>query len=566
MATTDRRLHAPVWPLVAVGGGLAVLCAVGLTLPVLRPAFGLPDPGLAVRAGLPAIRALAEIAAVLTVGALLAAAFLVPEGDRRPALDLGARCAGWWAVLAATMVPLTAADALDRTLFTTLDPAVLLPAVSRLPVALAWLVVAHAAALVWLGVKLAYPARALFALAVVGSTPIALAGHSSAGGSHDLAGDSLMLHITAASVWIGGLVAVLVIAGLRRDYAATAVRRFSALALGCWLVVAASGVLNAWLRLSPAQLFTSRYGVLVLAKAAALVVLGAFGYWQRRRAVPALDDGRAGVLLRLGGCEVLVMLATVGIAVGLGRTPAPAAADARVSPIEVLVGYPVPDPPSLARLVTDWRPDLVFLVVAILAAMWGVRRGHGWSWFAGCALLVVATCSGIGRFEPVSLSVHIGQQVLVGLAVPALLLHNRPSPVVRPAFAASAVLAAPLLWYTLGGFDVVAGQHWARAGALAWALVAGLALFARPTRPALLTVAAGYAFVGVSTLLRDDVLGQGFLARLPVPWPHDVVADQHLAGWLLVTTGAALALVAARRSAPAVTESAYALSGSPGRS
>src|SRR5690348_4493788 len=123
MATADRP-RVPVRPLVVVGGGLAVLCAVGLTLPVLRPAFGLPDPGLAVRAGLPAMRALAEIAAVLTVGALLAAGFLVPQSDRAQALSIGARCAGWWAVLAATMVPLTAADALDRTLFTTLDPAV----------------------------------------------------------------------------------------------------------------------------------------------------------------------------------------------------------------------------------------------------------------------------------------------------------------------------------------------------------------------------------------------------------------------------------------------------------
>lgn len=533
-------------PVVAVGCALAVLCAVGLTLPVLRPAFGLPDPGLAVRAGLPAVRALAEIAAVLTTGALLAAGFLVPQQDRRRALDVGARCAGWWAVLAATMVPLTAADALNRTLFTTLDPAVLIPAVGRLPVALAWLVVAHAAALVWLGVKLAYPARALFALAVLGSTPIALTGHSSAGGSHDLASDSLMLHVTAASVWIGGLVAVLAIVGSRRACAATAARQFSALALVCWLVVAASGVLNAWLRISPGQLLTSRYGVLLCAKAAALVVLGAFGYWQRRRALPALDRGRMGVLLRLGGCEVLVMLATVGIAVGLGRTPAPSVVGPRVSPIEVLVGYPLPDPPSLLRLATDWRPDLVFLVVALAAVAWGARRRYGWSWFAGCALLVVATCSGIGRYEPASLSVHIGQQLLVGIAVPALLLRHHPLPRIRPALAVAAALAVPLICYALGGFDVVAGQHWARAAALAWSLAAGIALFAHPARPALLATATGYALIGASTLLRGDVLGQAFLSHLPVPWPHDVVAEQHLAGWLLVLAGAALAVLALR--------------------
>jgi hypothetical protein len=57
----------------AVGTGLIiVLGGDGLT------DLGLPDPGLLTRAALPAVRVLSECAAVIAVGSLLLAAFLVP--------------------------------------------------------------------------------------------------------------------------------------------------------------------------------------------------------------------------------------------------------------------------------------------------------------------------------------------------------------------------------------------------------------------------------------------------------------------------------------------------------
>ena len=81
----------------------------------------------------------------------------------------------------------------------------------------------------------------LLGIALLGPLPVALTGHSAGGGAHDIATDSLVLHVLAASLWVGGLVAVLGRRGRDRgpDRAAalaTAVPRFSRLALVCWLV------------------------------------------------------------------------------------------------------------------------------------------------------------------------------------------------------------------------------------------------------------------------------------------------------------------------------------------
>jgi putative copper resistance protein D len=45
--------------------------------------------------------------------------------------------------------------------------------------------------------------------------PVALTGHSATGGSHDIASDSLVLHVVAACPWVGGLIAVLATAVAR---------------------------------------------------------------------------------------------------------------------------------------------------------------------------------------------------------------------------------------------------------------------------------------------------------------------------------------------------------------
>ena len=80
-APRPRRGPAGVLGLVGAGAALAALVAAVLTLVVSGPVDvvpGLSNPDRLTTLGLPAVRALAEIAMAVAVGALLLAAFLVP--------------------------------------------------------------------------------------------------------------------------------------------------------------------------------------------------------------------------------------------------------------------------------------------------------------------------------------------------------------------------------------------------------------------------------------------------------------------------------------------------------
>src|SRR3712207_6612522 len=80
-APSSPRRSTGVGGLIGIGMATAVVVAGGLTaLSGARPALalGLPDPGTLTTVGLPAVRALAEVAMVVAIGGLLLAAFLVP--------------------------------------------------------------------------------------------------------------------------------------------------------------------------------------------------------------------------------------------------------------------------------------------------------------------------------------------------------------------------------------------------------------------------------------------------------------------------------------------------------
>ncbi|OLR89640.1 CopD family protein [Actinokineospora bangkokensis] len=543
-----------------VAAGIAVALTAGGAAPAVP---GLPDPGIAVRAGLPAVRVATEVVAVLTVGALLAAAVLVPDAhDRRVAATWAGRGAALWTVLALAMVVLTLADSTGMTLRQVADARRVVDGVGTFEAATAWLAMAAAAALIALWQRFGVAPIALLALSVVAIAPAALTGHSSAGVDHDWAADSLMAHIAAAAVWVGGLLAVLVVACARRPYAVAAIELYSAIALGCWLVVVGTGVVNAFLRVQPGDLLSTRYGALLLVKTGAVLLLGGLGYLHRARTIPRLAVGRRAPFLRLGAVEVLLMLLTVGVAVGLARSPGPRAEAAPATMAEGMLGYDLPVRPSVGRVLLDWRPDLVFSTLAVGLAVWYLVkvRDRAWPsgrvtcWLVGCLVLLVATSSGLGKFEPAVLSAHVLVQVLVGFAAAALLARGRPLELAAVqvrgwprAWVVALVYALPLvLLYGVGLYADVAGQHWARQLLLAWSLAAGFALFSqpRPRRGPVLFVAGVYLGCGVALLTRDDVLGHEFVHHAGLAWRHDGSTIQTAAGVVAVIAAVAVAVYA----------------------
>jgi cytochrome c oxidase assembly factor CtaG/putative copper export protein len=604
--TAARRSAALTWTVLGVALAAAVAAGlVALTGTAVVP--GLPDAGALVRYGLPAAKAVAESAAVLTIGSVLFAAFLAPP-EKSGVLGVSGyaalRGATWfgalWCVASALVVPLTVADTLGRPLSDVLDIELLRALVPRLDTAEAWLLTAGIAGVV------AACSRAvlrwgwtppLLALAIGGVLPVAFSGHSSAGGSHDIATNSLLYHLIAAALWVGGLAALLLFGRRAGEHLGVAVRRFSSLALVCWVAMAISGVLNALVRVPLDAVLTSTYGLLIVGKVAALLALGVLGYWQRLRSVRAVvERGDRASLARLGAVEVLIMLGTIGLAVALARTPPPVGERRELTATELLLGYQLNGEPTLARLLFDWRFDLVYGVAAIAAAavyLAGVRRlrrrGDRWSagrtlaWLAGCAVILLATSSGIGRYAPAMFSIHMVLHMMLSMMAPALLVLGGPVTLalraLRPArdgappgarewlLAAlhspvARVLTHPIVtlvlfvgsFYALyfsGLFDEALSRHWAHLAMNAHFLLVGY-LFYWPLigvdpaprrlpplgRLGLMFASLPFhAFFGIILMSSASVIGAQVYSTLALPWVPDLLADQRLGGGLAWASG-----------------------------
>ena len=132
--------------------------------------------------------------------------------------------------------------------------------------------------------------------------------------------------------------------------------RYSTLAGWSFALVAVSGLVNAYLRLGGLRL-TRTYGLLVIGKATALIVLGTAGWLHRRATIPGARrrPAKSHWFARLASAEILVMAATMGLAVALSRS-APPVEPVVADPATSLLGYPPPPPISVATWLTQRLP------------------------------------------------------------------------------------------------------------------------------------------------------------------------------------------------------------------
>ncbi len=593
---------------VALLAGCTAAGIGALSLADALTATGLPNPGPVTTLGLPFVRAAGEIAAVLAVGSFLVAAFLLPpqstgvlDAAGYRSLRLGTVAAGVWAVCAALMVPLTISDVSGQPLRDHLNPTAIWSLASLVESAGAWRWTAFLAAAVTLASMAVLRwswTPLLLAGALITLVPLGLTGHSSAGGSHDLATNSLLIHLVAGALWAGGLLALLAHAIRGGEHAGLAARRFSAVAGWCFVAMALSGLVNAMVRIQPSEVFRTEYGWLVIAKVVALCLLGFLGWRQRRVSLTALgaDAAARGPLIRLALTEAVIFGVTFGIAVGLGRTPPPAPAVANPSIPEVEIGYDFAGPPTLARVLFDWRFDLMFGSAAIVFALLylaGVlrlrRRGDEWpvgrivAWLCGCAVLLIATSSGIGRYMPAMFSMHMAAHMLLSMLTPILLvlgapvtlalralptagrdhppgprewllaaLHSRVSRFLTQPIVATVLFVAGFYGLYFGGiFDAAAGNHAAHlamnlhfllSGYLFYWVVIGVDPTPRPIPPLgkLAMVFASlplHAFFGVVLMSMHTVLGGSFYRSLQLSWHTDLLGDQRLGGGIAWAAG-----------------------------
>jgi copper transport protein len=173
----------------------------------------------------------------------------------------------------------------------------------------------------------ASPARWGFVLlgmaGIVAAAARAAGGHAAAASPAWAQEAVQTVHMVAASVWVGGLVPILVLLRARRRTEAHApideVRRFSSTAGWAVLVVVATGLIrvvneegglgSVWSRLTD-----SSYGTTLIVKISVVVVVIALGAWNRLRSIPRLADGDR-LLSRVMTAETagaLVIVVTTG--------------------------------------------------------------------------------------------------------------------------------------------------------------------------------------------------------------------------------------------------------------
>ncbi|MGE3446984.1 MAG: cytochrome c oxidase assembly protein [Microbacteriaceae bacterium] len=450
-----RVLGPATLVLVAFAALLAALAIGGGAEP------GIVDPGAPVRYGLPIAKLVMNLGVATTIGALAMAVFALSSGEPEfgRTLDIAAAGAGVWTVAGAIAAVLTFSSlsytplSLDEGYGQILGQYLTANEIGR-----AWLttvLLGAAITVLCFAVRNQTVLAAVGILSVLAVIPLAQQGHAGDRASHDIAITAIWLHISASSVWLGGLVTVVLLrqqldAGAPgRGGLATVLPRYSTLALLAFVVVAASGFVSAAVRIGELPSLLTPYGVLVLMKVGALGALGLFGAYYRR---VLIDRIRAGAGTRVFWVLVVAELGFMGVASGvaaaLARTATPvdiAAAQVPAgelpdpSPALILTDRELPPELTATTWLTQYGLDLLWLLVVgfgILFYLAGARRlrrrGDRWPWhrtvlwIAGMLLLLWVTNGPINVYEQYLFSVHMLGHMLLGMAIPVLMVLGAP--------------------------------------------------------------------------------------------------------------------------------------------
>lgn len=582
---------------------VACFIAVAIGGAALPGVASLGDPGAVVRWGLPIIQVVHDLAAALTIGLLVVGALFLPGRGHPGVMLRAARIAVAtgvvWVIAGLVDVVFEFSDAAG----TKVTSAQFWPQFTAFAWSLETIrvgIISTAIAAVAVGIAVASIDRGWLAFAafvgVAALLPLALNGHASGSSDHEVAVNALGVHLVSAALWVGGLVALLVLRPLLTSSLPAVVQRYSAMAGWCYAAVALSGIVSGVVRLGGLDHLanlTTPYGVLLLVKAACLVVLGLLGWQQRRRVVTRMGDPRTAtsakaLLAQLAVIETLVMAVAFGFAAALARTPTPDTDQPPATPVEQLTGFPAPAEPTAETWFTLWRFDWLWGVVAIIAVgvyiSWVVRlrrRGDRWGvlptvcWVLGWAVMVWATCGAPGVLGRVAFSWHMVMHMTVAMYVPLFLVLGRPTTLALRAMSprgdgslgprelllamvqsrwfavlANPVVAGALFFVSLAVFyysplfelaltthtgHALMVSHFLLTGYLfVWSLIGtdpGPPKWSPPLRLLVLLVTISFhAFFGVALMTGTTPLAADFFGQLGISWIPDIVAEQQRGG------------------------------------
>lgn len=619
MRESQARVKA-AWPLYLLSMLVAGLVAAFFSYAFLGEslaALGIPDPGKATTIGLPLIRGVTLTLMALACGSFLFSSFLTtPTVAQKPATSAGdlrqavlgvdgflAARTGAAALLGAgilslLLVLLYFSDVSGQPLSSTLNPAIWELAISQVSAAKAWWACALIAFVV--GVAAWFSRRwALQPVLLLGSllvlVPLGLEGHSAAGGNHDYGVNSYLLHIFAMSLWLGGLLALLAYLNRKGPEVGMAVRRYSHVALWCAVTMVVSGLVNAAIRIRPAELFSSNYGLLVVAKTVGVILLILAGAVHRKATINKLNAGSPQAFRVFAIAEVVLMAALIGLAISMGRTPPPAPVITEITNMDVELGYRLEVAPTITNVWTMWRYDLVFGTLAIVLQgvyLWALLRlrkqGTPWPaartfWFtAGNLILFVTMCSGIGIYMPALFSMHMIGHMILAMGVPVCWVLGgpltllteavRPEPtgvvgvkqwlnvfcdnpvlrfITRPGINTIQFVVLFYIIYLQQLYTPLVSEHAGHLGMNIVFLISGSLYFWEiigvdplPRRIKAMGRAAWltgslpiHMWFGVALMQMQEILGLEFYERLGLPWQVDLLHDQNVGGGVAWAAG-----------------------------
>lgn len=407
--------------------------------------------------------------------------------------------------------------------------------------------------------------------------------------NHNLAIGSLVFHVIFVTIWVGGVIGLIVVSPKTR---ALSLNRFSAVALWCAIIVSISGAISAYVRLDFAAAWHSSYSAFVIAKIVLTGLLIAFGA-QHRRYIIAKKPQETFSLL---GVEAAVMVLTVAVGGWLSTLDAP---DHPGTP-KVLGA------PNLTRLFWYYIPDALFLGILLLASALyfrGIfllrRRGDKWplgrtlAFIAGVGFADYATSGGIGIYSAYAFSYHMIAHMIIGMIAPIgfvlsapITLALRTLPIGRTGeergirgSVISLIHAKSMRFYTnpvvvLAIFDgslfllymtplfgslmhnhaghFIMNLHFLLAGYLFFHVIIGVDPNPRKVphivRIIILFAAMSiHAFFSIALLSTSTLVDGGYFASLHRTWNTDLLLDQHLGGsigWAMGELPILLALIA----------------------
>jgi len=336
---TRAARHRTPGRLIVGGASAVVIASVGLVVALVvagsepQDIGGIGGPSPFVGWLLPFFRLLSTLATVGCAGALLAAVVLLrveggPLGvqGRRAVRDAG-NAAIIWAVSSFAGAVVTAAILLDtpvNLLRFRLDDALGVPEVKSLLIT-GILVVALA-----IGIRRVQSSSAAglgVLVAIAALIPPALTAYPRNESYVVLAGAALVIHVIAATSWIGGLAGLVRYGRASRGGLPTVLERFNQVALISSIAVLLSGLISAAGRLAAMgggwgsvvdTLTSDAYGGLLIAKTVAFVILIIVGALRRRRSIEDLLAG--GRVWQVIGFELCIMAVALGLSVALSQT------------------------------------------------------------------------------------------------------------------------------------------------------------------------------------------------------------------------------------------------------